>query len=47
MSIGESRFKYLFDWIVAGGVRADHDVDNVRKIKMINVVSLRMHARGG
>lgn len=35
-----NRFRHVMKRIVMGGVREDHDVDIVRKIKMINVVSL-------
>ncbi len=33
-------FRYVMDRFIMGGVREHHDVDIIRKIKMINVISL-------
>jgi len=40
MNTGENRIKYLLRKIVMGGVRQDHNVDVIRKVKMINVISI-------
>ncbi len=35
-----NKLECLMKWIVMGGIREDHDVDSVRRIKMINIASL-------